>query len=82
MQVLKIYLSGIVVLVGAILINGLAGLLGLPTWYTFLKSAGELGLWDALRRLALVEVLFLFVLYPAGLGLLVFAAVRIFKFFS
>jgi hypothetical protein len=80
MQVLKMYLSGIVVLVGAILINSVAGLIGLPTWYDFLKSAGEQGFLTALRTLNVLQLLFLFVLYPAGLGLLVFAAVRVFKF--
>jgi len=79
MLALKIYLSGVLILIGAVVINGLAGLLGLPTWYTFLKSAGQQGLWDALRQLALVQALFLFVLYPAGLGLLVYAALRLFK---
>jgi hypothetical protein len=79
MHVLKIYLSGIVVLVGAILINTLAGLLGLPTWYDLLKSAGEQGFLSALRALTVLQLLFLFILYPTGLGLLVLAALRIFR---
>ena len=79
MQVLKMYLSGIVVLVGAILINSLAGLIGLPIWYDFLKSAGEQGFLTALRSLTMLQLLFLFVLYPAGLGLLVMAAARLFR---
>jgi hypothetical protein len=79
MLMLKIYLSGLFVLVGAILINGLAGLLGLPTWYEFLSGAGQQGFWDALRALAFVQVIFLFVIYPSGLGLLVYAALRIFR---
>ena len=79
MQVLKIYISGVIVLIGAILVNWLAGLLGLPTWYDFLKSAGEQGFMVALRSMAPVQLLFLFVLYPAALGLLVYAALRIFR---
>lgn len=76
---LKIYLSGLIVLLGAILINSLAGLFGLTTWYDFLKSAGDTGFANAIRTLTAVQLVFLFVLYPTGLGLLVYAAVRILK---
>jgi hypothetical protein len=76
---LKIYFSGIIVLVGAILINGIAGLLGWVTWYDFLKSVGETGFAAALRILPVIQLVFLFVLYPLGLGLIAFAALRILR---
>jgi hypothetical protein len=79
MLALKIYLSGLIVLIGAILINALAGLAGLPTWYDFLKAVSGQGAAAALRGLSIVHMLFLFVLYPLGLGLLVLAALRLFR---
>jgi hypothetical protein len=79
MLALKIYLGGILVLIGAILINGIAGFLGWTTWYGFLKLVGETGFAAALRTLSGIQLVFLFVLYPLGLGLIAFAAMRILR---
>jgi len=68
MMLLRVYVAGLAVLVGAIAMNALAGALGLATWYSFLTSAGELGALVAIRRLNVVDVLFLVVAYPALLG--------------
>jgi hypothetical protein len=79
MLALKIYLGGILVLIGAILINLMAGLLGWTTWYGFLKLVGDTGFAAALQTMSTIQLVFLFVLYPLGLGLIAFAALRILR---
>jgi hypothetical protein len=66
---MKIYLAGMAVLVAAIGLNLLANLLGLSTWYDFLGAVSQEGLMAALRRLSVLDYLFLIVVYPFLLGL-------------
>jgi hypothetical protein len=69
MLFLKIFLAGIVVLVVAVILNLLANLFHLATWYTFLARISELGFAAALQSLKVFDLLFLAVLYPFLLGL-------------
>ena len=62
MELIKLYLVGLVVLVLAILANFLAAQLGLRTWYDFLNQ------WGAGNALNFKDGLWLFVLYPLILG--------------
>ncbi|MGB2252193.1 MAG: DUF7672 family protein [Flavobacteriaceae bacterium] len=62
MELIKLYLVGLVVLVLAILANFLAAQLGLKTWYDFLNQ------WGAGNALNFKDGLWLFVLYPLILG--------------
>ncbi len=65
---IKIYILGLVVLVSAILFNGLASKLNLVSWYDFLNRAIASGskVWQTLR---FVDLLWLFIVYPMLLGL-------------
>lgn len=81
MILVKILLVGWVVLTGAIAINALAAALGLSTWYTFLTSVNQNGLLSSLRQARLVDLLFLFMLYPAGLGALAALGERLTRLF-
>ena len=65
---IKIYILGLVVLVSAILFNGLASQLNLVSWYDFLNRAIASGskVWQTLR---FVDLLWLFIVYPMLLGL-------------
>jgi len=63
----SIYLAGLAVLIGAILLNVLAGRLGLSTWYAFLTAAASDPL-GAVSGLRAGDWLFLFVIYPGLLG--------------
>jgi hypothetical protein len=65
---IKIYILGLVVLVSAILFNGLAVKLNLVSWYDFLNRAIASGskVWQTLR---FVDLLWLFFVYPMLLGL-------------
>jgi hypothetical protein len=68
MTMIKIYILGIVILVLAVLFNGLAAKLNLVSWYDFLNRAIASGskVWQTLR---LVDMLWLFFVYPMLLGL-------------
>ena len=76
MTILKIYLAGLVVLVGAIVLNVLAGWLGLATWYEFLRSVTQSGILEAIQALHIWDWLFLLVIYPACLGAFAYPVLR------
>lgn len=71
MIVLKILVAGLIVLLGALLLNVIATQLSLTTWYDFLKDP---------KKTNTVSLLWLFLIYPFGLGLLTLLATRLLKF--
>jgi hypothetical protein len=73
MLLLKMLLAGLAVLVAAILLNILANLLGISTWYDFLQAVSQGGFTEAVRRLNALEYIFLLLLYPFMLGLAAYA---------
>ncbi len=77
MLVVKIFLIGWVVLLGAIVINLTAGALGLATWYDLLRSVGQLGLLNGLRAAGPSGLVFLLLIYPTLLGALAYLAARL-----
>ena len=62
MELIRLYLIGLIILIVAILANFLATQLGLKTWYDFLSH------WDNQDGLRLKDFLWLFVFYPLILG--------------
>jgi hypothetical protein len=62
MELIKLYVMGLMILIIAILVNFLATQLGLKTWYDFLNQ------WGYGDALSLKDGLWLFVLYPLILG--------------
>jgi hypothetical protein len=78
MLVFKIYLVGIIILVAAVLLNVMAGWLGLSTWYSFLQDASQKGVSHAFQGLNALDYLFLFLLYPGLLGLAAYFSIRLF----
>ena len=70
MKIIYIFLVGIIILLGAIILNALAPRLGLLTWYEFLKNPSQA---DTL------SYLWLFILYPLGLGMIAYFITRIFN---
>jgi hypothetical protein len=69
MIVLKLFLMGIVLLIGAIVLNAIATKLSIKTWYDFIQDPGGTNV---------VSYLWLFVIYPLCLGLLAFAGQKLF----
>jgi hypothetical protein len=76
-MLLKLFLIGIIILVGAILINALAALLNLATWYSFLSTLARDGLLPGLKNTPILSLIFLFLLYPFSLGCLAYLGLRI-----
>jgi len=77
LMLLKLFLIGIIILVGAILINALASLFNLVTWYTFLSTLARDGLRQGLKNTPILSLIFLFLLYPFSLGCLAYLGLRI-----
>ena len=67
-KIFFIFILGVGILAGALLLNFLAGKLSLSTWYDFVKDPG---------KTSILSYVWLFILYPFGLGL---AAYLISKF--
>jgi hypothetical protein len=63
------FVVGVAILGVAILVNALATLGGVTTWYGFLAGIREEGLLAAIRNEGILSLLFLFLLYPLVLGL-------------
>ncbi len=70
----SIYLAGLAVLTGAILLNVLAGWAGLATWYSFLTATS--GPLEAVRGLSVGDWLFLLAIYPGLLGACAYGVLR------
>lgn len=63
---IRYYFNGLFILLFAILVNYIAGLLQLKTWYTFLEElASSNYLWKSTK---IMDVIWLFILYPLLLG--------------
>jgi len=63
MKVFFIFFAGLVVLVGAIILNFIASWFGLTTWYDFLKVPG---------KTSVISYIWLFGIYPFGLGVITY----------
>ena len=73
-----VFVVGFAILIGAIIVNILAGVLGLNTWYSFAIEIGKSGFFSALKGQGVVSLLFLFVVYPFLLGLIGYYSARFF----
>jgi len=72
----RIFFLGILILLGAILVNALAKAVKLFTWYDFFNLISEKGLEVALQSTSWVNLLFLFLVYPLFLGFIVYLVYR------
>ena len=69
-------LYGWLVLLVALVMNGVAHWLGILTWYDYVMRVSEYGMRGATAALSFGELLFLYLLYPGILGGLVYVLVR------
>ena len=65
---LKIYLIGIIILVTAILLNGVINKLGVLGWYDFINLLVDKETAPS-RKVHILDILWLFIAYPFLLGL-------------
>lgn len=65
---LKIYLIGIIILIAAIMLNGVINKLGVLGWYDFINLLADKETVPA-KKVGIIDILWLFVAYPFLLGL-------------
>ncbi|GDX42015.1 hypothetical protein LBMAG22_05440 [Bacteroidota bacterium] len=65
---LKIYLIGIIILITAIMLNGVINKLGVLGWYDFINLLVDKETAPA-RKVRIIDMLWLFIAYPFLLGL-------------
>lgn len=70
MKLILIFILGVAILLGAIILNVLASFAGLLSWFEFLKNP---------QKANLISYLWLFVIYPLGLGLIAYFAFKLFN---
>lgn len=75
-MILNIFIAGWIILIAAIVMNVIAMQLGVTTWYPFLNDVSKMGFVKAFGGTSLISKLFLFVIYPLGLGLSAFLILR------
>jgi hypothetical protein len=64
---LKIFIVGTGIIVVAIFINFLANVIGITTWYSFLKNISGNGFMNSVE-VGWLDLIFLFIIYPLILG--------------
>jgi hypothetical protein len=64
----KIFALGLAILIGAIIINAIATITGLTTWYAFINNIRQTGLLKAIVNEKIISLIFLFLIYPLLLG--------------
>lgn len=65
MKLMNIFLIGVIVLIGALLLNWLAITLSLITWYKFLQEPFQAGI---------IDYIWLLLVYPLSLGVVAYFA--------
>lgn len=70
MLLIKIFLSGLIILAGAIILNFFATTVGIKGWYDFLKSP---------KNTSIISYIWLFLIYPTLLGALAYISSLIFQ---
>jgi len=75
MLLLKLVLSGYFLLFFAIVINAGAKYFNIMTWYDLLNSLKDK---TALKKLKILDIIWLFIGYPITLGIVIYVATEIF----
>jgi hypothetical protein len=75
----KSLILGFTVLIVAIILNVLANLLGINTWYGFINSISVNGFLSALKKEKIISLFFMFIIYPLVLGLSVYHLFNLLK---
>lgn len=73
------FLVGLLILIGAVVINIMAAWLGVTTWYPFLDAVRDRGLGAALSKENVSSLIFLFGMYPLLLGAIAVGASLLLK---
>ena len=71
------YLAGIDILFTAVILNVIAGKMGLSTWYDFILNIGRENFKDAVMKLGFCSIVFMAIVYPLLLGVTAVLSYRI-----
>lgn len=71
LKIIKIFLLGIIILAGAIILNTLASRIGLLNWYDFLETPSKADH---------ISYLWLFIIYPMILGVIAYLTSKLLHF--
>jgi hypothetical protein len=72
---------GYIVLFTAIVLNMVASKLKWATWYHFLQDVTSFGFGSSFSSLRLIDIVFLFILYPVSLGAAAYFTYRLLERF-
>ncbi len=64
---IRLYIIGLMILIVAIIANGVVGKIGLKSWYDFFELLNKFG-FEAFGTLKVMDWLWLFLIYPLLLG--------------
>tara|TARA_B100000965_G_C19443594_1_gene692010 strand:+ start:293 stop:538 length:246 start_codon:yes stop_codon:yes gene_type:complete len=79
----KLYIIGLSILLTAILVNTIAGYININTWYNFSNTILEKASFvKALKEQSILDILWLFFLYPLTLGFGYLVGEKLFNIFS
>ena len=67
-DIISVFYDGVLILVVAIIMNLIANYFKITTWFTFVDKISKLGLVRALKSQKLLDLTFLFIIYPFMLG--------------
>ena len=68
-MLLKLFFTGSIILITAIIANILVSYINISTWYTFLDKAWSNGLKEAMNQQSVLNIIWLFIIYPIILSL-------------
>ncbi|MCC7574669.1 hypothetical protein KO361_03695 [Candidatus Woesearchaeota archaeon] len=74
--IIKILTTGFAILIMAIILNVLANLLKITTWYDLLNNVTKHGI-SAIKQESILSIFFLFIIYPFLLGLTAYLVLKI-----
>lgn len=75
----KVIILGYIILIGAIIINIIANILGITTWHDLIINMASRGVFKAIKEQKIISTVFQFILYPAVLGIIAYYAIIFFK---
>jgi hypothetical protein len=74
-RIIIIFITGILILSGAIIMNLMANLIGLVTWYDFLLNLNSIKI-NNISINDFFSLIYLFLVYPFTLGLIAYLSLK------
>lgn len=75
--IIKIITTGFAILITAIILNVLANILKITTWYDLLNNITKHGI-SIIKQESILSIIFLIIIYPAILGFIAYTVLKLF----